>query len=522
MKHVEHEFSSKSRDTGAMLRLALGAGLALFSLTLVPPCAVAGVDVTPPTCEILSYNPNTGVFTVEADDDLEICYLELSSNQQNLILNDPLDGCDFSPPVSFTVDVVNQNLPASGNIIVEDGNYNSVTDDRCRIDLPVSHPAESSPGGWGEDIATQIINGENLFGYLASGEAGVHVYDVSNPGAVSFESTLTPGANDCDPVSGYPDFYADAITVLQTGDLPFESAVFPDDVAIVAMGACGVMGFNISNPGSISQAFHFKPPSWTEAVDTFIDSEEETIYVYAATFWGGLKIYGQTNPINNPAAFGLLGTWGVNDPAIGPAIDLDAEFRDGMILVHVLTDVGMRTVDVTNPTAPVEIGSFEFAPTELESGEGMAIVGNRAFVALWQGGLLMLDISDPMNPTEVPNSRIPTDPGTAYYSVTTNGAGTRLYAAEGWYGLRTFWINPDMLEEQAPSPIDVGDGAWAWALAERDRIVYVPYGILGNPATGGFQIFEYNGDPCGDGFEQSLVLPLFVYWSVRRKRRKNA
>jgi hypothetical protein len=59
-------------------------------------------------------------------------------------------------------------------------------------------------------------------------------------------------------------------------------------------------------------------------------------------------------------------------------------------------------------------------------------------------------------------------------------------------------------------------------LAERNRLVYVPYGYLGNPLTGGFQIFEFVDDPCGNGFEQSLVLPLFAYWSVRRRRRKRA
>ena len=35
-----------------------------------------------------------------------------------------------------------------------------------------------------------------------------------------------------------------------------------------------------------------------------------------ASFWGGLRIFGQTSP----TTYGEVGTWGVNDPTIGPAI----------------------------------------------------------------------------------------------------------------------------------------------------------------------------------------------------------
>jgi len=542
----------KRVGSGCGLAWSAGRGTllaALMGIALVAAVADAraGTVNLPPTCEITGFfdDGNTQTFFLEATDDQGVCFADLSLDAVNLEQIGPfLKGCET--PINFTENVINPGQPAVGDVTVEDSSKEQAI---CRIDLPVVHPDEASASGWGEDIEVfaPIFTGRTesgdggsgqgvteLVAYLAAGEGGLQLYDASDPSDPIFISTHAPANFNtvCPNVPGYPRYYADGI-VIQEDDktTQFETPFLPGDTAFVAMGPCGLVGFDITDPFSVSQAFHFFPPSWTEAVDTLEDGANETIYLVAAAFWGGLRVYGQTDPGGDPAAFGELGSWGVNDETIGPAIDVFAELRDVdpnpnvediRPLAFVLTDVGMFVVDLSDPTLPMEIGSYLFDPVAEEVGEGMDIAGNRAFVAAWKGGMLVLDILDPTMPEKLdPDQSIPTD--LAVYNVTTNPGGTRLYMAEGSWGLRTFWIGSDGVEEQSPSPIDVADGGWAWSLFEMDRLVYVSYGNLTNPLTGGFQIFEFEPDnQCGMNFAQAMVLPVFVYWRVRRKRKRRA
>ena len=59
---------------------------------------------------------------------------------------------------------------------------------------------------------------------------------------------------------------------------------------------------------------------------------------------------------------------------------------------------GLRIVDVSNPSAPAEIGHFLPQDSDVR---GVDVAGPYAYLASGQPGLLVVDISDPGNPREV-------------------------------------------------------------------------------------------------------------------------
>ncbi|MBD3336122.1 MAG: hypothetical protein GF355_11465 [Candidatus Eisenbacteria bacterium] len=79
-------------------------------------------------------------------------------------------------------------------------------------------------------------------------------------------------------------------------------------------------------------------------------------------------------------------------------------------------DAGLRIVDVSDPDAPVEAASY-VVPGVLD----VEVAGDRAYVSSWdyaEGGFLILDLSDPENPALV--SRYP-EPGPSFFKVEVIG-----------------------------------------------------------------------------------------------------
>ena len=59
---------------------------------------------------------------------------------------------------------------------------------------------------------------------------------------------------------------------------------------------------------------------------------------------------------------------------------------------------GLRVIDVSTPSAPVEVGTHRHAPG---SSYGIAVSGGYAYVADGDGGLRVIDVSTPSAPVEV-------------------------------------------------------------------------------------------------------------------------
>src|SRR2546426_5815546 len=85
----------------------------------------------------------------------------------------------------------------------------------------------------------------------------------------------------------------------------------------------------------------------------------------------------------------LVGTW----PGI-PRGDALAVAVSGAHAYVAAGDGGLLVIDLTNPTAPVQVSSY------LTSGEALAVViaGNYAYVACGDAGLQVIDVSNPTAP----------------------------------------------------------------------------------------------------------------------------
>jgi hypothetical protein len=107
---------------------------------------------------------------------------------------------------------------------------------------------------------------------------------------------------------------------------------------------------------------------------------------------------------------------------------------------YVADGLGLRIIDASNPTAPVEVGFFDTDSLAV----GVAVSGDYAYVAANDGGLRVIDVSDPSAPFEV--GSLATD---GFFSGITV-AGSLAYVAAYVDGLRIIDIS------DPTSPFEVG------------------------------------------------------------------
>ena len=58
---------------------------------------------------------------------------------------------------------------------------------------------------------------------------------------------------------------------------------------------------------------------------------------------------------------------------------------------------GLRVINVANPAAPVEVGSYDTPGYA----DGVAVAGSYAYVADWGDGLRVINVANPAAPVEV-------------------------------------------------------------------------------------------------------------------------
>ena len=220
------------------------------------------------------------------------------------------------------------------------------------------------------------------YAYVADGETGLRVINVSNPAApaqIGFYDT-TGMANDVAVVGNY---------------------------VYVADGLSGLRVVNVSNPASPTEVGSYVIPGGSEAYAQGIAVVGNYAYV-AGSSTGGLRIVN----IANPTAPSLVGFYDSPGMALDVAVAGNyAYVADG--------SAGLRVINISNPAAPSAVGSYTSAWAQR-----VAVVGNYAYVVAQDHGLRVLNVSNPATPTEVGSYDTPS------YAIDISVSGNYAYIAD--------------------------------------------------------------------------------------------
>ena len=105
-------------------------------------------------------------------------------------------------------------------------------------------------------------------------------------------------------------------------------------------------------------------------------------------------------------------------------------------------DAGLRVIDVSTPTNPMEVGFFDTPGWAM----GVAVSGSNTYVADYDAGLRVIDVSDPSSPAEVGYEDTP---GWAWGVAV---AGGQAYVADRDAGLGVYDVSGCQTTPLPPAP----------------------------------------------------------------------
>ena len=203
--------------------------------------------------------------------------------------------------------------------------------------------------------------------------------------------------------TSYLDSYNSNITGWGTGvlELPRKNPQYLDSIDIGIANHLFIEG-NYAYVGTNDGMFivDISIPTTLNLVGYYNDSAEiDHLYgcvvqnqlAYYANGNDGLFILNVTN-LSNPTKKGELAL---------PSVSLDIKLKNQYAYIPVYMG-GIRVVDITDPTAPVDVSGFVNVTNDADA-YGVAISGNYLYVAISHSGLDVFDISTPSTPVFVSN-----------------------------------------------------------------------------------------------------------------------
>ncbi|TAM50692.1 MAG: hypothetical protein EPN53_07620 [Acidobacteria bacterium] len=264
--------------------------------------------------------------------------------------------------------------------------------------------------------------------YLAVGTAGLVIIDITDPSNLTVLGRWdSPGSAEGVAVAGARAYLADGpfgLRIVEVSDpaspVPEGSAFdmsFAFDVAVqngfafIAGAGSGLLVADVSDPLHPREVAALDTPG--HARDVAIEGS----LLCLADAWGGVRTVNIAEPAHPVELASLaLPSW-----AFGVGLS-------GTTLVVADGSQGLRTVDLTDPRHPVEVGAYEV--TWLHHTSGVAVADGRAYVAVREAGLHVVDLASPGLPVGLSVA----DPLATAWSVTV--LGDAAYVAATTQGLR--------------------------------------------------------------------------------------
>lgn len=311
----------------------------------------------------------------------------------------------------------------------------------------------------------------------------------------------------------------------------FDDVAVADAIAYAAAGRCGLVALGVDVPAAPALRGVLGSPVQYAKDVAVVPNGVGAAIAYVADYFSGLWVVGVTDPgaPGNLQFAAVLVPFDVDDNGSpgsdGSPVAVDVvgglayvATTQGLVIVDPSTNA-IRSACTTNPA-----GKQISDPTLTRIPQDVAVGGGRAYLPVWQDGLVVVDVSDPDALSgECVGPGLPTMQ--AYYHADVSESGSRLYVTEGQCGLTAWQIDGDALDELSFSPIPLPGNAdcrndgppasppqqsipFAWAVDEAGGVAYVTTGTLLEPRDGNVLAVEFTVDaPLGENAPEDPEFP---------------
>ncbi|UCE39200.1 MAG: Ig-like domain-containing protein [Thermoplasmata archaeon] len=380
------------------------------------------------------------------------------------------------------------------------GNYAYVTAGCSLLIFDVTDPGDPTLEGFYD--ADSAINGifvEGNYAYLANSYSGLNIVDLNDPSSPTSVKTVFIYGSAIDVylsgtyayvaqsyiISGFRGISVVNVQIPQTAEVvgTYESDGTPyclmvsGDYAYVASEGEGFLILDVSNP-TVDPTFvglndTYSDPMTPYTRDVFVREP----YAFVVDYFNDFHVFNITDP-SDPLGVAFVETDG--DPM---ELTLNGDYAyiaDG--------DAGLTIIDISVPTTPgppINHGT-------LDSAFSIFVEGTFAYLAIWGYGLQIVDVSG--------SPPVPTDEGgwiTGYYSEDIHVVGNYAYIADEEGGLK-------ILDVSDPSyPVLLGfheTGGWSSAVFVEGDYAYLAEG------WDGITVVDVN-NPTSPTFAWSFNIP---------------